>query len=142
MYQTQTSGNLPFLSYCTDGRTGVASAMRNAASYTVYLTTRRFSGHLIDCGNTVTRHVKGHGVGATSRKTKARLQWTRCNNCTCILCSLSSLRDMETLGLFMHDLNMYDCSRQMVMAGWQHASRLECSIEKVFVLLFLFLSCQ
>jgi len=50
------------------------------------------------------------------------------NDC---VCSLSSLRDMETLGLFMHDLNMYDCSRQMVMAGWQHASRLECSIEKV-----------
>jgi len=53
----------------------------------------------------------------------------------CVLrCRLSSLRDLETLGLFMHDLNMYDCSRQMVMAGWQHASRIECSIEKVFLL--------
>jgi len=51
------------------------------------------------------------------------------------LCSLSNLRDMETLGLFMHDLNTYDCSKQMVMAGWQHASRLECSIEKVSLLL-------
>lgn len=38
---------------------------------------------------------------------------------------------METLGLFVHDLNMYDCSRLLVMSGWQHASRLECSIEKV-----------
>ena len=41
---------------------------------------------------------------------------------------------MESLGLFMHDLNMYDCSRWMVMAGWQHASRIECSIEKVLLL--------
>ena len=54
------------------------------------------------------------------------------------VCRLSNLRDMETLGLFMHDLNMYDCSRWMVMAGWQHASRIECSIEKVSLLLPIF----
>ena len=35
------------------------------------------------------------------------------------------------MGLFINDLNMYDSSRDMVMAGWQHASKLECSIEQV-----------
>lgn len=35
------------------------------------------------------------------------------------------------MGLYINDLNMYDSGRDMVMAGWQHASRLEYSIEKV-----------
>jgi hypothetical protein len=46
------------------------------------------------------------------------------------LCNLS---DLKALGLFIHDLNMYDSSRELVMAGWQHASRLETTYERVSI---------
>ena len=35
------------------------------------------------------------------------------------------------MGLYINELNMYDGSRDMVMAGWQHASKLESLIEQV-----------
>ena len=38
---------------------------------------------------------------------------------------------MENMGLYLNDLIMHDQSREMIMTGWQHASRLECSIEQV-----------
>ena len=38
---------------------------------------------------------------------------------------------MQELGLYLHDLNLFDGSRDMVMAGENHASTLEYSIEKV-----------
>ena len=40
---------------------------------------------------------------------------------------------MQALGLHINDLNMFDTSRDMILAGWQHASRLEYSIEKVCI---------
>ncbi|ELT87466.1 hypothetical protein CAPTEDRAFT_23131, partial [Capitella teleta] len=53
-------------------------------------------------------------------------------NAIAFLCSplLSNLAEMCSMGLYINDLNMYDSGRDMVMAGWQHASRLEYSIEK------------
>ena len=50
--------------------------------------------------------------------------------CVCVY-RLSNLDEMCSMGLYINDLNMYDSGRDMVMAGWQHASRLEYSIEKV-----------
>ena len=50
--------------------------------------------------------------------------------CLCVR-RLCDLEEMESLGLCIPDLNMFDSSRDMVMAGWHHASRLEYSIEKV-----------
>ena len=44
---------------------------------------------------------------------------------------LSNLEGLEKVGLYINDLNMFDNSRDMVMAGWQYASQLECSIEQV-----------
>lgn len=43
---------------------------------------------------------------------------------------LNSLNDLQAVGLFINDLNTFDMSRDMVMAGWQHASQLERSIEQ------------
>ena len=39
---------------------------------------------------------------------------------------------MHTVGLYINDLHMHDNSRDMALTGWQHASRLEYSIEKVY----------
>ncbi|XP_060571513.1 soluble guanylate cyclase gcy-33-like [Ruditapes philippinarum] len=47
--------------------------------------------------------------------------------CTPLLCDL---RDLQQAGLYINDLNLFDMSRDMVMAGWQHASQLERSIEE------------
>ena len=46
-------------------------------------------------------------------------------------CSIGNLEDMEHHGLKLNDLSMYDSSRDMVLNGWQHASMLEYTIEKV-----------
>ena len=53
--------------------------------------------------------------------------------CQCFFCifRLSNLEGLEKVGLYINDLNMFDNSRDMVMAGWQYASQLECSIEQV-----------
>ena len=48
-----------------------------------------------------------------------------------VTCRLSDIAELKSTGLSITDLNMYDSSRDMVMAGWQHASKLELSIEKV-----------
>ncbi|KAL3841990.1 hypothetical protein ACJMK2_020066, partial [Sinanodonta woodiana] len=52
-------------------------------------------------------------------------------NAIIFLCTplLNNLDVLENVGLFISDLNMFDNSQDMVMAGWQHASELECSIE-------------
>ncbi|XP_021357181.1 soluble guanylate cyclase 89Da-like isoform X3 [Mizuhopecten yessoensis] len=53
-------------------------------------------------------------------------------NMMVFLCAplVSGLTDLEKMGLYISDLNMYDNSRQMVMTGWQHSSVLEYSIEQ------------
>ncbi|XP_060074329.1 soluble guanylate cyclase 89Db-like [Ylistrum balloti] len=53
-------------------------------------------------------------------------------NMMVFLCTplVSGLTDLEKMGLYISDLNMYDNSRQMVMTGWQHSSVLEYSIEQ------------
>lgn len=47
------------------------------------------------------------------------------------LFSLCNLADLKAYGLSIHDLNMYDRSRKLVMEGWLHASRLEKTYEQV-----------
>ncbi len=44
---------------------------------------------------------------------------------------VNNLDELGKLGLYTNDLNMYDSSRDMVLAGWQHASSLAYSIEQV-----------
>ncbi|KAK7085055.1 hypothetical protein SK128_011393, partial [Halocaridina rubra] len=38
---------------------------------------------------------------------------------------LNNLVEMREMGLFLNDLSMHDLSREMVLAGWQHCSRLQ-----------------
>ena len=52
---------------------------------------------------------------------------------------INNIEEMQMMGLYINDLSMHDSSRDMVMAGCQHASRLEYSIEKVH--LFLIQKC-
>ncbi|XP_041365929.1 soluble guanylate cyclase 88E-like [Gigantopelta aegis] len=47
--------------------------------------------------------------------------------CTPLICNLE---DLEQCGLYMNDLNMFDNSRDMVLAGSQHASKLEYLVEQ------------
>ncbi|XP_064634934.1 soluble guanylate cyclase 88E-like isoform X2 [Lineus longissimus] len=53
-------------------------------------------------------------------------------NAMAFLCNplLGNIKEMQEVGLYINDLNMHDNSRDMVLAGWQHASTLEYSIEK------------
>ncbi|CAG0884509.1 unnamed protein product [Darwinula stevensoni] len=43
---------------------------------------------------------------------------------------IGDLQELQELGLYLTDLSMHDLSREMVLAGWQHNSRLEVSYEK------------
>lgn len=38
--------------------------------------------------------------------------------------------ELHSMGLFLNDLNPHGLSREMVMAGWQHCSRLELTFER------------
>ncbi|KAG4074461.1 hypothetical protein HA402_015750 [Bradysia odoriphaga] len=48
------------------------------------------------------------------------------------LCSplINSVEELHGMGLFLNDLNPHGLSKEMVMAGWQHNSRLELVFEK------------
>ncbi|XP_071104939.1 soluble guanylate cyclase 89Db-like [Haliotis cracherodii] len=54
--------------------------------------------------------------------------WT----CMAFLCTplIGNLEDMETTGLYVNDLNMFDNSQDMVLAGWHHASQLEYLVDR------------
>ncbi|KAK3594150.1 hypothetical protein CHS0354_040928 [Potamilus streckersoni] len=62
---------------------------------------------------------------------KGQMKFIQDWNAIIFLCTplLNNLDVLENVGLFISDLNMFDNSQDMVMAGWQHASELECSIE-------------
>ncbi|XP_050436148.1 soluble guanylate cyclase 89Da-like [Adelges cooleyi] len=48
------------------------------------------------------------------------------------LCSpvVNNLDELQAMGLFMNDLNLHGLSRELVLAGWQHCSRLELMFER------------
>ncbi|CAG0915254.1 unnamed protein product, partial [Notodromas monacha] len=52
--------------------------------------------------------------------------------CLAFICMplISSLDELQELGLFLTDLSMHDLSREMVLAGWQHNANLEVTFEK------------
>lgn len=43
---------------------------------------------------------------------------------------INDLDDLPNLGLYLNDLNPHGLSREMVLAGWQHCSRLELMFER------------
>jgi hypothetical protein len=42
---------------------------------------------------------------------------------------------MMTIGLTLHDLNFYDGSSEILIAGMQHARQLQAAIDKVMIIL-------
>lgn len=45
--------------------------------------------------------------------------------------SLSTTEEMMNIGLTLHDLNFYDGSSEILIAGMQHARQLQAAIDKV-----------
>jgi hypothetical protein len=45
---------------------------------------------------------------------------------------------MMTIGLTLHDLNFYDGSSEILIAGMQHARQLQAAIDKVKIIAFVF----
>lgn len=43
---------------------------------------------------------------------------------------ISNIDELAGMGLFINDLNLHGLSRELVMAGWQHFSRLELMFER------------
>ena len=44
---------------------------------------------------------------------------------------LSTIQEMINIGLTLHDLNFYDGSSEVLIAGMQHAKQLQAAIDKV-----------
>lgn len=48
-----------------------------------------------------------------------------------LFCSrINDLDDLPNLGIYLNDLNQHGLSKEMVLAGWQHGSRLELMFER------------
>lgn len=43
---------------------------------------------------------------------------------------IENLDELHAMGLYLNDLNPHGLSRELVMAGWQHCSKLEIMFEK------------
>lgn len=48
-----------------------------------------------------------------------------------VACRLSTTEEMMDIGLTLHDLNFYDGSSEILIAGMQHARQLQAAIDKV-----------
>ncbi|XP_059611883.1 soluble guanylate cyclase 89Db-like isoform X2 [Phlebotomus argentipes] len=63
---------------------------------------------------------------------KGQMRYITEINSVIFLCSpiINNLDELHNMGLFLNDLNAHGLSREMVMAGWQHFSRLEYTFER------------
>nr|CAD7602785.1 unnamed protein product [Timema genevievae] len=63
---------------------------------------------------------------------KGQMTFVKDINCIIFLCSpiVNNLDELSNMGLFLNDLNLHGLSREMVLAGWHHCSRLELMFEK------------
>ncbi|GLH06787.1 Head-specific guanylate cyclase, partial [Gryllus bimaculatus] len=43
---------------------------------------------------------------------------------------INNLDELPNMGLYLNDLNLHGLSREMVLKGWQHCSRLELLFER------------
>ena len=50
---------------------------------------------------------------------------------------LTTTEEMLSVGLFLHDLNFYDGSSEILIAGMQHARQLQAAIDKVMILFLI-----
>ncbi|KAF5295129.1 hypothetical protein FQA39_LY13280 [Lamprigera yunnana] len=63
---------------------------------------------------------------------KGQMKYIKDINAILFLCSpiINDLDELTERGLFLNDLNSHGLSREMVLAGWQHNSKLELMFEK------------
>ncbi|KAK4882895.1 hypothetical protein RN001_006214 [Aquatica leii] len=63
---------------------------------------------------------------------KGQMKYIKDINAVIFLCSpiINDLDELIERGLFINDLNFHGLSREMVLAGWQHNSKLELTFEK------------
>ncbi|XP_052704865.1 soluble guanylate cyclase 88E-like isoform X2 [Crassostrea angulata] len=63
---------------------------------------------------------------------RGQMRYIPCWDAIAFLCNplVGSLDDMRRVGLYINDLNLFDCSRDIVLNGWQYASQLEFSLEQ------------
>ncbi|KAJ8974759.1 hypothetical protein NQ317_019163 [Molorchus minor] len=63
---------------------------------------------------------------------KGQMKYIRDINAIIFLCSpvINDLDELPNLGLYLNDLNPHGLSKELVLAGWQHNSRLEMMFDK------------
>ncbi|KAK5650377.1 hypothetical protein RI129_001406 [Pyrocoelia pectoralis] len=63
---------------------------------------------------------------------KGQMKFIKDINVIIFLCSpiLNDLDELPERGIFLNDLNLHGLSREMVLAGWQHNSKLELMFDK------------
>ncbi|KAH8276814.1 hypothetical protein KR026_001374 [Drosophila bipectinata] len=73
-----------------------------------------------------------HSVGLRSILLKGQMFYIKDVDSLIFLCSplIENLDELHGIGLYLNDLNPHGLSRELVMAGWQHCSKLEIMFEK------------
>ncbi|XP_001998671.2 soluble guanylate cyclase 89Db [Drosophila mojavensis] len=71
-------------------------------------------------------------VGLRSILLKGQMFYIKDVDSLIFLCSplIENLDELHSIGLYLNDLNPHGLSRELVMAGWQHCSKLEMMFEK------------
>lgn len=97
---------------------------------------------------------QGETTGSSAIRLKGQMKWIRNWNMIVFLChpmfvfsshlsllktrkgffSLATTEEMLNIGLTLHDLNFYDGSSEILIAGMQHARHLQAAIDKVSLL--------
>ncbi|XP_058791395.1 soluble guanylate cyclase 89Db-like isoform X2 [Phymastichus coffea] len=70
--------------------------------------------------------------GARNLLFKGQMRYIDDIDAIIFLCSplIDSLAELPSMGLYLNDLNPHGLSRELVLAGWQHCSRLEIMFDK------------
>ncbi|CAF0955453.1 unnamed protein product [Rotaria sordida] len=71
-------------------------------------------------------------TGSSAIRLKGQMKWISSWNMIVFLCHpvLSTTEEMMNIGLTLHDLNFYDGSSEILIAGMQHAKQLQAAIDK------------
>ncbi|CAF0856685.1 unnamed protein product [Adineta ricciae] len=71
-------------------------------------------------------------TGSSAIRLKGQMKWISSWNMMVFLCHpiLSTTEEMMNIGLTLHDLNFYDGSSEILIAGMQHARQLQAAIDK------------
>ncbi|CAF4649486.1 unnamed protein product, partial [Rotaria sp. Silwood2] len=94
---------------------------------------RSDKGNKSNENSTIQRLKTTAGItGSSSIRLKGQMKWISSWNMIVFLCHpvLSTTEEMMNIGLTLHDLNFYDGSSEILIAGMQHARQLQAAIDK------------